>query len=280
MNSAAPVFLPRTGPVGRFANRNMKTILLSALFAAGLFLGMLVLLEVGRQRGRRRRAKDAEGASAGTGPVEGAIFALLGLLIAFTFSGAAARFDARRQLIVQEANAVGTAWLRLDLLPESDRRALQGLFRQYLDSRLEVYRRLPDLAAARAELDRSTKLQGEIWSHAVTACQPEAAGPVRMLLLPALNEMFDITTTRTMAAQTHPPTIIFALLFALGLGCALLAGYGMAASQERSWTHMIGFAAVMAVTVYVILDLEFPRLGLVRVDAADQVLVELRAQMN
>ena len=92
--------------------------------------------------------------------------------------------------------------------------------------------------------------------------------------------MIDITTTRTMSTQTHPPAIIFALLFGLGLASALLAGYSMAGSKSRSWLHILGFATVMAVAVYVILDLEYPRLGLIRIDAFDQALVELRESMK
>ena len=90
-----------------------------ALLAGGLFAGMLVLLEIGRRLGLRRLALDSEAVRAGFGVVEGAIFALMGLLIAFTFSEAASRFDTRRQLVVEEANAIGTAYLRLDLLSAS-----------------------------------------------------------------------------------------------------------------------------------------------------------------
>ena len=115
---------------------------------AGLFVGMLVLLEVGRRIGVRRLARDPEGATVGLGTVEGAVFGLLGLLVAFTFSGAAARFDTRRQLIIEEANAVGTAYLRLELLPTAAQPSLRAAFRQYLAARLAVYRQLADVAAA------------------------------------------------------------------------------------------------------------------------------------
>jgi hypothetical protein len=101
-----------------------------------------------------------------------------------------------------------------------------------------------------------------------------------MLLLPALNAMIDITTTRTMATQMHPPTIIFVMLFGLALASAMLAGYAMAGAKTRSWLHMLGFAVALAVSVYVILDLEFPRLGLIRVDPFDQALVDLRKSMS
>ncbi len=259
----------------------MDQIAIALMLAAGLFAGMLMLLEAGRRIGNRRLARDPKGARAGTGAVDGAVFALLGLLIAFTFSGAASRFDARRNLVVEETNAIGTAWLRLDLLPPSAQPALRDLFRRYVDSRLDIYRKLPDVAAAKAELARSIALQGEIWTRAVAAGQMDGAPPpATMLLLPALNQMIDITTTRTMAVQLHPPAVIFIMLTGMALASALLAGYGMAGGQTRSWLHIIGFAAITAVAVYVILDIEFPRLGLIRVDAFDQALVELRASMN
>lgn len=250
------------------------------LFAGGLFLGMLFLQEVGRRIGVRRMAKDPEGGRTGTVAMEGAVFALLGLLIAFTFSGAASRFDARRQLVAQEANAIGTAYLRLDLLAPEAQSALRERVRSYVDSRLAFYRKLPHIEALQEEWARSVAPQGEIWTQAVAACRAQTEPPACILLLPALNDMIDITTTRKVAALTHPPAIIFALLFGLALGCSLVAGYGAAGSKERSWTHMILFAAVTAVTVYVILDIEYPRFGLIRVDAVDQILVELRDSMK
>jgi len=259
----------------------MSIIVLSYILSASLFVGMLVLLEVGRRIGRHRLATDPEGAKAGTGTIEAALFALLGLLIALTFSGAAVRFDARRQLIAEEANAIGTAYLRLDLLNEDFQPALRVLFREYVDARLAAYGALPDMQTARRELARATVLQHTIWNDAVSACRRTVVQqPATMLLLPALNQMIDITSVRTMAAMTHPPGIIYVLLFGLGLLCSLLAGYGMAAGKRRSWLHMLEFAFVLAITLYVILDLEFPRLGFIRIDAADCMLVEVRQSMD
>jgi hypothetical protein len=93
---------------------SMKPTYLILIVAGLLFPVTLIFLEVGRRLGRRRLAEDPEGARAGAGAVEGAVFALFGLLIAFTFTSAAARYEARRDLIVQHANAIGTAWLRLE----------------------------------------------------------------------------------------------------------------------------------------------------------------------
>lgn len=255
-------------------------IIVSTLLALGLFIGMLLFLEIGRRMGARRRASEGDGGSAGIGAIEGSTFALLGLLIAFTFSGALARFDSRRQLDVEEANDIGTAYLRLDLLPAETQPALRNLFRQYVETRLEVYRKLPDLEAAQKELARVTTLQGEIWSQAVAASRQSATPAPGMLLLPALNAMIDITTTQAMAAKLHPPFIVFAMLYALALVSALLAGYDMARNRDRHWIHILGFTATIAFSFFVIIDLEYPRLGLIRVDAFNQLLIDMLASMK
>lgn len=247
-----------------------------------LFLCMLLFQEIGRRIGIRRMSKSPkEAGTASTGMMESAIFALFGLLVAFTFSGAATRFDDRRHLIAEEANAIGTAYLRLDLVAPDARSELRELFRQYLDSRLEVYKKLPDLEAAKKEWAAGVVLQNEIWTRAVAACTMQAHSATCVVLLPAMNAMIDITTTRKMSTMMHPPWIIFALLVSFALGCSFVGGYGMAKSDQRGWSsQQILFAAMVAATVYVIFDIEYPRFGLIRVDAADQVLIELRESMQ
>ncbi len=176
--------------------------------------------------------------------MEGALFGLLGLLIAFTFSGAAGRFQSRRELITSETNTIGTAWLRLDLLPAAVQPSARESMRQYVDAR------------ASGE---------QAWDKFV---------------FPALNEMFDIGTLRTHALLWHPPAIVFVLLSALAPACSLLAGFAMAGAVQRPRLHMLTFAAIIAVTVYVIADLELPRQGLFRVVGDDQRLIDLRADMR
>jgi hypothetical protein len=247
----------------------------------GLFIGILLFQEIGRRLGLRWLATHPEQTKAGFGAIEGAVLALLGLLLAFTFSGAAARLDARRQLIVEETNAISSAYLRLDLLPGPVRASLREDFRRYVDARLSMYRKLPDVEAAKQEYSAATKLQQDIWRQAVSAVRSDNVSPQTVtVLLPALSAMMDVATTRAMAAWIHPPAIIFVMLFALALASALLGGWGMAGGHLRSWLHMLCFAVVIAVTVYVILDLEQPRLGLIRADAFDQLLMALRESMK
>jgi len=251
------------------------------LFVVLLFGGMLLLLEFGRRIGIHRRSKESEGERGNLGTIEGGVFALFGLVVAFTFSGAASHFNEKRALIAVEANMIETAYLRLHLLSPKAQPELQELFRQYVDSRLETYHKLPNLEAAGIEMARSKRIQREIWTKAVVATQfRDSHVDAGKLLLPALNGMIDITTTRTMALQTHPPNVIYALLFTLGLICYLLAGYRMAAGKYRSWLHILSFAAITVIIVYVIIDVEYPRVGLIPLQAYDQTLADVREGIN
>lgn len=250
------------------------------VFTTLLFVAMLAFSEIGRRVGRARLARDRDGLEKGAGTAESAMFAMLGLLIAFTFAGAASRFEDRRHLITDEANAIGTAYQRVDLLPADAQIAMRALFGRYVDARLASYQQPRDQTTTHASLAAAADLQTEIWNLAISSSMREGVRPpIPQLLLPALNEMFDITTTRTMATENHPPLAIFLLLGMLCLIGALLVGYGTSPNERRGWLHTVIFGLILSMTIYVIIDLEFPRIGLIRVDSADHVLTELRKSM-
>jgi hypothetical protein len=259
----------------------MSTVGIALLFIGATFVTTLACLEAGRRVGQRAFALPETSRPAGLGTVEGVAFGLLGLLLAFTFAGAATRFDARRAQVVEEANDIGTAWLRLDLVPKEAQPKLREDFRRYVDSRIVAYARLAeaDIEGAKAEYARSLAIQNEIWKGAVAATR-DGGSPAPMLLLPALNAMIDITTTRRSSMELHPPLVIYAVLAVVSLGCALLVGYEMGASEARSWLHVIGYAVVVAFILYVIVDFEYPRLGLIRIEAFDRYLVDVRNAMK
>ena len=251
---------------------------MAVTFVVALCVGMVACFEIGQRLGARAAKK--EGGKVGLGAVEGAIFALLGLLIAFTFSGAASRFEARRHLIIDEANDIGTAYLRIDLLPAEAQHEIRGLFRSYLDARLSAYRHVYEMNVARAELAKAHDLQKEIWNQSVAAAKQSNTTAASMLLLPALNAMFDITTVRTAATEDHPPIEMFLMLGLIALASSLMAGYQLVGTERRSTLHIIGYVLILSISIYVILDLEFPRLGIIRVDHFDHYLVDVRNTMN
>jgi hypothetical protein len=259
----------------------MGYTLLTAFFVVALFSAMLLLLEAGRRIGARQMVVDPEGAKAGLGAVVGIVFSLLGLLLAFTFSGAASRFDARRQLAVQEINTLSKVYYLLDLFPQSIQAKLKNSFRGYLDAELEAIKALPDIRVAKRAYSRSSALKLDIQNQVIAACQNPATQTLSAyVLLPAVNEWIANSTNRVVAANTHPPFAIYAVLVGLALVSSLIAGYAMAEAKVRSWLHIVLFAAVITVTIYVIIDLEFPRIGFIRLTATDRLLVELRRKMG
>jgi hypothetical protein len=253
----------------------MPIFLLTVVFIVGL---LIASLEFGR---RVRLSWREDKLSSGLGVIDAAVFGLMSLLLGFSFSGAASRFDARRELIVQETNAIGTAWLRVDLLPESAQPQIRDDFRSYLDARLAFYQGLgTDHRKALDKLAFSEKLQQKIWTESVAAAKQTASPSVLMLVVGSLNEMIDITTTRFVALETHPPIFIYVTLVLLFFASSFLAGLGMGDTDKYAWLHTAIFAVALTVTLYTIIDLEFPRIGILRIDRYDQALVNQRNSMN
>lgn len=246
-----------------------------------VFFGILALLLVGRWFGKRAIAKHGGEGPSTIGSLETAVFALLGLMIAFTFSGALQRFDARRAQVVDEANAVGTAWARIDLLPAATQPPVRDAMKAYVSSRVATYEKIEDVRAASQEVERSTALQGALWTAAMTAlAHPDTRPGTNLLIVPSLNDLFNFSTIRLTAVKLHPPGIIYVMLVGLSLVSALLAGFQSAGERKPDWLHRIAFGGIIALTIYVIFEIEYPRSGFVRIDAIDQVLVDARNQMK
>jgi hypothetical protein len=260
-------------------------------FAAGIavifFVSSMVALHCGRALGLRYREREKTESLAGLATVEGSIFGLMGLLLAFTISGALQRFDDRRQLVLQEATAVTTAHDRLGLFEGETARELRNRLKDYVRARVELYRMQHDFLVWHRMEDFSREQQGQLvhfksdlWNAVVAACPKSAYQPACSLAMPALNSVFEVARLRAGASEKHPPQIIYVMLFGLGLGCSLLAGFGMAASRARSWIHMVLFAGTMTVALYIVTDMEYPRLGLIRIEAFDHFLADAYDQMQ
>jgi len=220
--------------------------------------------------------KSEEGISA----IDGAVLGLLGLLLAFAFGMAGDHLQTRRNLIVNEANAIGTAWLRIDCLPADDQPPMREHFRQYLEARLQqtpgrlATAELPTLATL------TSNLRAAIWQRAVAA-QPRCVTPqAGALLIEALNTMFDAATSRLAAANNHLPLPIIWVLVGVALVASVLAGIAMGGAPQVNWTTTLIFALAVSLTVWAIIDLELPRYGLIRVDAYDQLFQDLRTDFE
>jgi hypothetical protein len=183
-------------------------------------------------------------------------------------------------LVAQQVNAIGTGWSRIDVLPPEVQQPVRAGLQAYVDALIVMYREEPSRAEALKEPDAVARTREELWSRAVAACSTKDGEKARMLLLPSLNEMFDVAETERLARRIHSPGLIFFMLAILALASAVFVGYAVAGGARRNWMYMIGSAATVAVAIYVIIELEFPRLGLLRTDAVDHALVELRTTMR
>ena len=257
-----------------------RFVALTMALALGLLLGMLLLLEAGRRFGLRQIAERGIGARSGVGDVDTVVYALLGLLVGFTFSGSADRFNTRRERIGDEAHAINVAWEAIDVLPPESEPAVRDAFTRYIDAMLASDRKGgeppdkfledPDIISARRRL----------WHDAVAVCTIPSGERARLILLPALSSMFVASERETLARRIHPPKIVYAMLGLTALAAALLGGYALASSSTRNWLYMLCVALAVSVSTYVILDLEYPRIGWVRVDPLDEVLRDLHANLK
>jgi len=252
----------------------LATFLISLL----LFAGILLSVSGGRRLAERLRRRHPERELPQSAAVEGALFALLGLLLAFAFSGAATRYDTRRQLIVQEANAIGTAYLRVDLLNARAQAELRPLYREYVESRLATYAAGQHFQERIDSFTRDQVLQARIWKASLGGVEGQLPNYAPLIVM-ALNDMFDITTTRYAAAFQHPPLTVYLMLFAVCFITALLVGYGLE-GKDRPRLHLYAFSGVLAITIYVTADVEFPNLGFIRVDDSERLLRPLLAGMK
>jgi preprotein translocase subunit SecG len=261
---------------------NLTFLFFTFLAATAFFAGSLVLTSWGYGHGERYLKRHGPASLAGLGSIEAAVFALVGLLIAFSFSGALDRFDERKRLMMAEGNAIITAYDRLDMVENSRKLALKAKVKAYFGARIALYHEGIDYSfwegvevenpSYAAKVDT---LRSEIWHDAVAACDATELKLICAMTLPPLGDMFAAARSRDGANRRHPPHAIYVTLFVLGLGSSFLAGTAMAAGKSKSWVHILFFALALALSLYIITDVEFPRLGFVRVDQFDRVLLHM-----
>jgi len=245
-------------------------------FALALFLALLFFSELGFHMGRYQYAKeDADASSHDAGALTGVVYALLGLMIAFTFSAATSRFDDHRDLILKEANSIGTSYLRIDLLPAEFQPELRALYRDYTQSRINAYQSInTDVERAIKLHDQGLAIQQTIWQKTVAASLASRNPATQTVVINALNDMIDIANERLAALHKRPPRIIFMMLFALSAIAAALAGYKLAEKPKLPRVQVTIFALALAGTMYVVSDLGLPRVGFFTIEASDLLLEE------
>jgi hypothetical protein len=240
--------------------------------AAGLFAGLFIAFEIGFRIGCGAARSEASGGAIGQiGAIQGAILGLLGLLLAFSFGGAASRFIERQDLIVQEANAIGTSFLRADLLDEPHRSELRTTLQAYTEHRIEASRDLRRgiSASAAAEIEQ---FHADIWRAASSAVQAKPA--VMLGVLPPVNDVIDLHSTRVATGHKHLPLLVVGLLIACSLLAMAVIGYGGGIGGQRRAPLTLSLTLLIGLSLWIIIDLDHPRAGLMRV--SDEPLRAIR----
>ncbi|HET7793005.1 MAG TPA: hypothetical protein VFL64_06435 [Rhizobacter sp.] len=246
---------------------------------AVLFLTMLVAVELGYRLGLRRKDVANEASRSQISTVQGSILGILALLLAFTFSLALQRYDSRSDAVVDEANAIGTTFLRTQLLPMPLRGEVQAVLRDYVDNRvrdsaLSARQQAESNALARTAL----QLQNTLWDQARRATEADPKPATSGLFVQALNEMIDSYSRREAGLDRHVPELVLFLLFLTLLVASLGVGYSSGVNGERPTAISFAMLVLVAALVFVILDLDRPRRGIIVV--SKQSLIELQSGMQ
>jgi hypothetical protein len=234
----------------------------------------LAATETGFRLGFRAQASVTEGSRAELSTLQGAILGLLALLLGFTFSMAITRFEARKQLVLDEANAIGTTFLRAQLLPEPPRRELSSLLRQYVQVRIEFYQASTNPEKMRLAREKTDRLHRELWSRGAALGEKDPRAVTTGLFLQSLNEVIDLHAKRLTALENHVPEIIIWLLYFVAIMGMGLIGYGCGIGGRRNFFSTMVAWILIGSVILVIIDLDRPSRGLIRV-SQDRML-ELR----
>ncbi|HEX8950335.1 MAG TPA: hypothetical protein VF945_00750, partial [Polyangia bacterium] len=218
---------------------------------------------VGVRIGHRLRERASERERTQMYGLQASLLGLLALLIGFSFAMAETRYDLRKQLVVDEANAIGTAWLRAGVVGDARAVEIQRLLEAYVAVRLQGYR--AHEGGLRAALAESERLQREVWSRATAIARDDPRSLPASLLLQALNAVIDLHATRVAVGRNHIPTMVLATLWLVAVVTLAWVGVCAGMSGRRALTVTLLLSLLVSAVITVIVDLDQPRGGLIRV---------------
>jgi hypothetical protein len=239
--------------------------------------GALLSVELGIWLGRARRRRAAHEPEASIAPLVAATLGLLAFMLAFTFGLAAARFEGRRQVVLDEANAIGTTWLRAELLPRESVEPARALLREYVDVRLAV--------AGTGRIDRaiarSEAIHRELWSLAASAAAHEPRSVAAGLVIESLNEVIDLHAKRVLvASRSRIPSVIFGALYLVAAMATLSIGYQAGLSDSRRSFAVVPLVVAFAAVLALITELDRPLVHQDLLKVSQQALSDVRASME
>ena len=224
------------------------------------FIGLWVSVKAGAMLCTRRQPLD-EKMRSDFSVVQGAVLTLLGLIIGFSFSMAISRYDQRKNYEEEEANAIGTEYLRVDLLPASDAEKVRELIKNYLNQRIAFYETRDANQLDQIQRDTS-RLQTDLWAVVRTNATTQST-PTFALVVSGMNDVLNSQGYTQAAWWNHIPVSAWALMASIAVVGCFIVGYG----SHRTGFLSLVFPLVIAIAFFLISDLDSPRRGLIRMQA-------------
>lgn len=239
----------------------------SSIVISGVLLAaILAANELGYRLGRWRRLEADVGAKSQTNAIQAAMLGLLALLLGFTFTMALQRFDARSEAALKEANAIGTAYLRTQLLPEAQRQEAKDMIADYVALRIAANKvDLTQAKVRRAQQREVEKAQDALWGVALDAASMDPRPVTSGLFIQSLNDLIDAYGERNAALRKHVPEVVLFLLFAVFLIAAAVLGYSGGLEGGRPFLATLAMSLLIVLVIFIIIDLDRPRRGLIEV---------------
>ena len=249
------------------------------ILAVPYFLLLVFLNWLGHKYRNYQRKIHPERKVLGFGTIEGSLLGLMALLLSFSFNISASKYEGRKEVIIAEANNIGTVILRCDLYPDSVRNPLRADLKNYLESRIRYYEAGDNQEFIEKALVVGDSITAVIWKRAADYARKTGSTPATLQMVPALNAMIDIVTTREAGRRAVFPRLILNILLLLTLISSFLTGYS-SKSPERKKVLIFAFALMTTLTLYLVIELDRPRQGLINLSKSEEQMVKLRSNFQ
>jgi hypothetical protein len=253
----------------------------SVVISVSLFLLILLANEISYRIARRSTSKADQGLSTQTNAIQAGVLGLLALLLGFSFNMALQRFDARSTAIIEEANSIGTAWLRTSLLPEETASEVASLLSDYVDVRLEGGGiDMADPAKRETVAARTLQLQMQLWQVVTEAASSDLPAAKVSLIIQALNQVIDDYGKRQAQLDKHVPEVVLLLLFVIFIVSGSILGAAAGLAGGRPVLATVSMAALIVLVIFIVIDLDRPRRGLIQVDQSSMMALRLQIDQD
>ena len=244
---------------------------LDALYIAIiLFFSMLTAIWIGYKIGLKKTITDNKNSE-----ISSSLLGLLALILGFTFAMAGSRYENRKNNLIDEANCIGTAILRSDIYPDSLKNEFKKDFEAYLNSRRDYYLLDNDEVKLTASLKQSAVASERLWNRATFFSKDKDYFIQSNMMIPALNQMFDSASTSNMVLNSKVPETIVYLLLTFSVIISFFIGYNSGLEKKINTKFITGFCYLICIVIFITLDLDRPRRGLIKLDTEISLMQKL-----